>query len=417
MSGRSAVVSIIKVITLTPDELVERVRVELETEPHKSDYHDYLIAPAPAKPAAYALIVGAGFSYGVVPLVRELMHETIGGYYIPDQDQSSMERPARVLRKNSAIFWSQFNNAAIENGLPVVPVDSKGLPENPGAAYQALFTYDGANALFALKERAEAKRKPSFTERLQQQREGTSARAPEAVQYGELFVKGFLRYVMDIGYEHGYGSTGRSDLNRANIYLAALLEAQQAGRGWRTRAFCRTILTTNFDTILQNSLQMVNLLYAITDRPEKGLDSSEFSGDETAIHLVYTHGSILRHNPASSTRELDQLSEQNVRVLHDYLESRDVITVGYSGWDDGLMDALRRCDAGRHHLYWCGVDSKPPRHIADFLDGRANNTAYVYLGSLGADGLLCSLYQALVSKEAQQDPMRRWSQWNALRHL
>jgi hypothetical protein len=63
------------------------------------------------------------------------------------------------------------------------------------------------------------------------------------------------------GSEHGYGSTGRSDLNMANAYLVALLEAQQTGRGWRlTNAFCPTILTTNFDASLQNALQMVNLL-------------------------------------------------------------------------------------------------------------------------------------------------------------
>jgi hypothetical protein len=116
----------------------------------------------------------------------------------------------------------------------------------------------------------------------------------------------------------------------------------------RTCAFCRTIFTTNFDTLLQNSLQMVNLLYTVTDRPERRLDRSEFAGDELAIHLVYTHGSILRHNPASATDELDGLAEQNVEVLRDQLESRDVIVIGYSGWNDGLMTALRRCDPSRH---------------------------------------------------------------------
>jgi hypothetical protein len=406
-------------LTLTSDGLVERVRARLEAEPYSPRYHDFLIAPPPTKPAAYTLIVGAGFSYGAVPLVRELMHETIGDYYFPDQDQSSMERPVNVLRKDSAAFWSEFNEAAAANGSSGVAVDGKGLPENPGAAYQRLFTYEGANALFALKERAEGNRKPSYIERLQQQREENRQvkSPPEVEKYGEQFVKGFLRYVIDIGYEHGYGSTGRSDLNRANVYLAALLEAQQTGRGWGTRAFCRTIFTTNFDTLLQNSLQMVNLICAITDRPERGLDRSEFGEEETAIHLVYTHGSILRHNPASTATELGQLSKQNVRVLQDYLESRDVITVGYSGWDDGLMEALRQCDSHRHHLYWCDIDPGPPRHVADFLNERSENTAYVYLGSPGADGLLCSLYQALVPKEAQRDPLRRWSQWYALRNL
>jgi hypothetical protein len=404
-----------RVGVLTPDALVEHVRAKLETEPYEPRWHDYRVAPDQTNPAAYALIVGAGFSHEVVPLVRELMHETIGGYYIPDQDQSSMQRPESVLRRNSADFWAKFNEAAAEKGLPVVPVDGKGLPEDPGAAYQYLFTYQGVNALFALTEPNE--QKLSFVQQLQQRRGARSAdqerRGPQGA--GERFLKGFLRYVMDIGSEHGYGSTGRSDLNPAHVYLAALLEAQQTGFGWNTRAFCRTILTTNFDTLLQNSLQMVNLLYAITDRPEKGLDRSEFAEDETVIRLVYTHGSILRHNPANTITELGQLSDRNVSVLRDYLESRDIITIGYSGWDDGLMAALRLCNPQGHYVYCCDIRPKPPPNIAQLLERRPNHGAYVPLGPKGADGLLRSLFQVLVSKEAQRDPMQRYRQWNALR--
>jgi hypothetical protein len=400
---------------LTPEALVEQVRAKLQTEPFEPRWHDYRVAPDPANPAAYALIVGAGFSYGIVPLVRELLHETIGGYYVPDQDQSSMERPASVLREHSADFWAQFNEAAAENGLPVVPVDDRGLPEDPGAAYQYLFAYQGANALFALTEPKE--RRLSFVEQLQQRRDSKSGdeERQEPQNTGERFLKGFLRYVMDIGSEHGYGSTGRSDLNPAHVYLAALLEAQQTGLGWDTRAFCRTILTTNFDTLLQNSLHMVNLLYAITDRPEKGVDRSEFAEDETAIHLVYTHGSILRHNPAHTITELGQLSDLNVSILRDYLESRDIITIGYSGWNDGLMAALRLCNPHGHYVYCCDVRPEPPPNIAELLRGRADHAAYVPLGSEGADGLLRSLFQALVSENARRDPMQRYRQWNALR--
>ena len=400
---------------LTPDALIEQVRAKLQTEPYKSGWHDYRVAPDPTNPAAYALIVGAGFSHGVVPLVRELMHETIGGYYIPDQDQPSMERPASVLREHSADFWAEFNQTATQKGLAVVPVDGRGLPEDPGAAYQHLFTYQGANALFALTEPNE--QRLSFVEQQQQGRAAKSAdqerRGPQDT--GERFMKGFLRYVMDVGSEAGYGSAGRTDLNPAHVYLAALLEAQQTGLGWNIRAFCRTILTTNFDTLLQNSLQMVNLLYTITDRPEKGLDRSEFAEDETVVHLVCTHGSILRHNPASTITELGRLSEQNVGVLRDYLESRDIITIGYSGWNDGLMAALRLCNPDRHHVYCCDVRPDPPPNIAEFLREHADHAAYVPLGPEGADDLLRSLYQALVSKEAHRHPMQRYRQWNALR--
>jgi hypothetical protein len=78
------------------------------------------------------------------------MHETIGDFYISDQDQSSIERPVGVLRGHSADFWAQFNEVAAQNGVPIVAVDGEGLPEDPGAAYQSLFTYEGANVLFAL---------------------------------------------------------------------------------------------------------------------------------------------------------------------------------------------------------------------------------------------------------------------------
>ena len=144
---------------------------------------------------------------------------------------------------------------------------------------------------------------------------------------------------------------GRNQLNPARIYLAALLEAQQLGLRWKSGAFCRTLITTNFDTLLQNALQMVNLLYRLTDRPEHGFAPSDFHVEEAAIHVVYAHGSILRHNPASTVEELGGLASKNVEVLRDYLQCRDVITIGYSGWHDGLMAALRGCDSSRHKVW------------------------------------------------------------------
>jgi hypothetical protein len=363
--------------TIAPDELIDRIRATLAARPHAPSHHHFMIAPPPTEPAAYALVVGAGFSHPVIPLVRELMHETIGDYYFPDQDMSSLERPRSVRRKDSASFWKRFNEGASEAGLPAVAVDRDGLPADPAAAYLELFTYEGA---------------------------------------GERFVKGFLRYVIDPGHGPGRGSTGRSDLNVAHAYLAALLEAQQTGRDWRTCAFCRTIFTTNFDTLLPNALQMVNLLYSVTDRPERGLDRTEFEGEELAVHLVYTHGSILRHNPASAKVELDRLAEQNVEVLREQLESRDVIAVGYSGWEDGLMTALRECEPGRHTVYWCDIRQQPAPNVVEFLGKRGDNAAYVRLGEDGAGGLMRSLYHALVAPDEQRDPMQRYRDWRALTH-
>ena len=52
-----------------------------------------------------------------------------------------------------------------------------------------------------------------------------------------------------------------------------------AGRKWTCYAFCRTIFTTNFDTLLQTALQRVHLAYLLTDRPER-FDREDFMGEK-----------------------------------------------------------------------------------------------------------------------------------------
>lgn len=391
--------------TITPEELIERIKIRLDARPHRSRYSHFDVAPVPTGPATHVLILGAGFSHGVVPLVNELMHETIGDYYYPDQDQWG-KRPASVLRKASARFWQEFNAAALQEGLQTVDVDRRGLPKNAGAAYQNLFTYEAASVLFALS----APRRKTYLERIRDERQ--SRRTPDErrrgiADAGARFVKGILRYVLDPGAEHGFGSTGRSELNAAHRHLAAILEAQQSGRGWQTCAFCRTVFTTNFDTLLQNALHGVNLLYCLTDRPERGFDSSDFPDEEGAIHLVYVHGSILRHNPASTTAELDGLTDRNIAVLRDHLNSRDVIAIGHGGWRDGLMAALHGCDSTRHTLYWCDVHPEPPAHVASLLEERPATAAYVQLGMGGADDLMRALYERLVPVESRRVPTQQ----------
>src|SRR5205823_9398890 len=88
-------------------------------------------------------------------------------------------------------------------------------------------------------------------------------------------------------------------LNGAHFLLASLLGVQpgQSRRNdlFKARAaFCRLILTTNFDPFLQTALQSVNRLYFMRDTPELGLGDEIFDEQPHAIHLVYLHGSIHR---------------------------------------------------------------------------------------------------------------------------
>jgi hypothetical protein len=198
-----------------------------------------------------------------------------------------------------------------------------------------------------------------------------------------------------------YCTTGRNRLNGAHFFLASIIELQQTGMLWRLHPFCRTILTTNFDTLLQEALQLVNVLYSLTDRPERGLDPTDFPVDDRVIHLVYTHGTILRHNAASTIDELGSLSRKNTEVLKGYLEPRDVLVLGYGGWDDSLMSALQACDSGKHRIYWCNVypaeaaaDALPPP-VLDLLTKAGGNGFHVPLGAEGAGGFMARLYRTL----------------------
>ena len=51
-------------------------------------------------------------------------------------------------------------------------------------------------------------------------------------------------------------------------------------------AFCRLILTTNFDPFLQICLQAVNRLYFMSDTPELGVGDELLDDQPEAIHLV-----------------------------------------------------------------------------------------------------------------------------------
>jgi tetratricopeptide (TPR) repeat protein len=380
----------------SPVELIEEIRSKLLEKPRK-------------KGSAYALIVGAGFSHGVVPLTKELLHERIGDFCFP-KDMSmegATERTSSQRQRLSRKYWKEFNDAGEELGEVPIELNRRGLPVNPSEAYQFLFDYRVANALFAPDPDAPVYR---FLSSVAPSGDGAGEVAERPVLAGEKFVKEFLQDVLDqggyinnglgVGDSHDYCSTGRNKLNAAHFFLASLLELQQSGELFNFRPFCRTIFTTNFDTLLQNALQVVNVLYCLSDRPERGLDLADFP-DERAIHLVYTHGSILRHNAASTGHELAELTMKNTETIARYLETRDVLVFGYGGWEDTLMSALLRCATAPHRLYWCNIYSpeEAPESLGEpvtrLLEIYGKRAFYVPLGPQGADGFMADLYRAL----------------------
>ncbi|MBL8352085.1 MAG: hypothetical protein JNL87_17450 [Burkholderiaceae bacterium] len=377
--------------------LVDQVVASLRRSEPRAHYHVARPTLVPVEPAAYTLVVGAGFSAGVVPMVRELMQQTIGGYYfVGDMEGTASDRSPSWLRRRSGEFWREFNAAAHRlHGCDAVALRSRdGQPLDCAAAYRTLFQFDIATEMFRTRPEDRPQRRRPRHGSLRAAVDGGDSPGADA-ELGRDFVQGFLEYIVAPGIEHGSGFTGRTKLNPAHRELARLLEAQQDGRAFRCRPFCRNIFTTNFDTLLQVALQQVGIVPCVTDRPERGIDTTLFER-EAAIHLVYTHGSILRRNPASTARELAGLADANLAALAQVLGERDAIVVGHSGWHDSLTRALAACGPGRHHLWWCDTRPEPNVDVLRLHAERGGAMTYVALGDAGADGLMRALSDALL---------------------
>jgi tetratricopeptide (TPR) repeat protein len=190
----------------------------------------------------------------------------------------------------------------------------------------------------------------------------------------------------------------RGEVNLAHLYLASLLHAQDTDE-WKERygRFCTTIFTTNFDPLLQMSLQLVSKLYYMTDRPQT-LDTP-YDDDHQAIHLVYTHGSIHQAALANTEEEIERFAKLQAKRLPSYFKRHGVIVLGYSGWNDACMRALSLCDQFDHNLYWCDVHSerdltlKLRSNVLKFLHKHRGNAYYVEIK--GGDDILQRLHEKL----------------------
>src|SRR5262249_24504062 len=153
----------------------------------------------------------------------------------------------------------------------------------------------------------------------------------------------------------------------------------------------------NFDPLLQRSLQLVNKLYYMTDRPEVLEPPDDDESD--AIHLVYTHGSVHRYELLNTGDQIDHARKRNAPSLVDYFARHGVIVIGYRGWRDTTMEALISCSSFDSNLYWCDVHSSADAQaslrpeVLEILNAGEKNAYYVQIPS--ADEAMRQLHRQL----------------------
>ncbi|HEY1191292.1 MAG TPA: SIR2 family protein, partial [Gemmata sp.] len=310
------------------------------------------------EPPPFTLILGSGFSYGIIPTTAQIVREDLPwwlwcqrkekGGPTPDDYRNRKEADfATQAKDESRTFWSRVSATYASGSRSPLALGADGLPEGEaiGEAYR-----------FALSAGC-----------------GSGLSSPHQVR----------RYFGDI-----IRRIGRR-LNPAHLFLASLIAE-------RPRLF-GTIFTTNFDPLLQRSLQLVNAPYYVSDRP----DTMQHADDDDiaeAVHVVHAHGSIYRYLLVNSPAEIESYATRNRDKLQEYFRSHAVLIVGFSGWDDAITRALAGVDQFAHNLYWTDRGTDPEKSNltvqAKEILKRHHNAFYVPIGS--ADELMAQMHQHLL---------------------
>jgi tetratricopeptide (TPR) repeat protein len=315
----------------------------------------------------YTLLLGSGFSYPIVPTPTQMLKSDIAwwrfckdrrldGSFRGRSEAETMGLAINEIAEFEKELWKNIHSACAADEQKRFPLGADGLPdltdpENVGRAYDAVMS------------------KGLLNDRMRRQ---------------------YLREAI--------ARSGRK-VNSAHIFLAGILEVQET---WDWGApFCRTIFTTNFDPLLQRSLQLVNKLYYMTDRPDV-LDTPD-DDQSDAIHLIYTHGSVHRYGLLNTGDQIEKARKRNAAGLVGYLQRHGVIVMGYSGWRDTTMEALLACSSFDSNLYWCDIhpadqaEARLRPEVLELLRENGKDAYYVHIPS--ADESMRQLHRALTLGE------------------
>jgi len=113
----------------------------------------------------------------------------------------------------------------------------------------------------------------------------------------------------------------------------------------------RVILTTNFDRLVERSLEAVGVSPVVISTPD-GVDGA-LPLAHAACTVVKLHGDYLDARIRNTPEELAKYDRRFVRLLDRVFDEYGLITCGWSGqWDEALRAAMLRCKSRRFTTYW-----------------------------------------------------------------
>ncbi|GEM_PF-4017931 len=320
------------------------------------------------------LILGSGFSYGLVPTVSQFVEHVFPAYF---RDQDGFYDALKKQEENyltqyldqiePALAGAFWKDAYGKDSGKLSPESQ--LPRDYAAAYRDVFDIHQPNLGFSEHNQAD--------------------------QFLAKLIHANIR-----------------KLNTSHFMLASIIDlyAQKIIRSPLTEQ----IFTTNFDPFLQKALQLVNQLYLVTDTPdlEDALNKIKFT--DGFINLVYVHGTHNRHM-ANTEADIAKQQQENAAALGKHFQQTgaSILILGYGGWDDVLIQAICGSELGGN-LHWC--DRKSQEEFENSLTAQCSQLLQnsriprkTYTRIESADELMCELYAYLSDKKLPrllQEPER-----------
>jgi tetratricopeptide (TPR) repeat protein len=179
--------------------------------------------------------------------------------------------------------------------------------------------------------------------------------------------------------------------------------------------FGKTLLTTNFDPLLEIAIQRVGgQFYKTVLHSDGNLGQTEAPG----CHVVHLHGFWLGTDTLHTSRQLGQPRPHLKDSLRSLLRNKVVVACAYGGWDDvfteALMDVVRDVNAYPEVIWtFHSVAPAPASNVIEQLDAGINRARVNLYAGIDCNLFLPQLYErwsALETKSvatpSQSNPVR-----------
>ena len=195
---------------------------------------------------------------------------------------------------------------------------------------------------------------------------------------------------------------------RKDFFLKILNTRVEPSKGYEcmvelmAQKFVRTVLTTNFDTILPG-LRKNNPRLHHVDVIQTASGFKTISTSPQHPQLIYLHGSVEHYTDKNTLAEINEaLDTSLVSELLPLLRDHPLIVIGYRGAEPSVMKHLlinhaEAADNYRNGIYWCTRNYKEDRH--DSLTHLVHELAEEIQGNLqvvpidGFDEVMDALWQ------------------------